>query len=43
MTEAFEEFRRTRDAEVIDVATVTPAIKHSAVRNQNVCSGYVAC
>ena len=30
--EAFDEFRRTRDAAVIDVAHVTPAIKHSAVR-----------
>ena len=34
--DAFEEFRRTRDADVIDRAQVTAAIKHSAVR-------YVTC
>jgi len=30
--DAFEEFRRSRDAEVIDVARLTAAIKHTAVR-----------
>jgi len=34
--EAFEEFRRARDAAVIDVAQVTAAIKHSAVRHMPV-------
>jgi len=29
---AFDEFRRTRDTDVIDVAQVTAAIKHTAVR-----------
>jgi len=29
---AFDEFRRTRDADGIDVAQVTAAIKHRAVR-----------
>jgi len=28
----FDEFRRTRDTDVIDVAQVTAAIKHTAVR-----------
>ena len=31
--DAFEEFRRTRDADVICVGQVTAAIKHSAVRH----------
>jgi len=31
--DAFDEFRRTRDAGVIDVAQVTAAIKHRAVRH----------
>jgi len=30
--DAFDEFRRTRDAGVMDVAQVSAAIKHSAVR-----------
>jgi len=34
--DAFEEFRRTRDADAIDVAHVTAAIKHSAVRHMPV-------
>lgn len=32
MAAAFDEFRRTRDTDVIDVAQVTAAIKHTAVR-----------
>jgi len=31
--DAFDEFRRTRDADVMDVALVTSAIKHTAVRH----------
>jgi len=30
--DAFDEFRRTRDVDAIDVAQVTSAIKHTAVR-----------